>query len=239
MKKLYCVLALAAFALTATAAPVAFEVDSHPVNLIGGGQFAGTLNGVDVLVYCVDAENVIKGSDYGDPLETYQTRLGPGTWTAADKNEVRAGNQMTWQDGNNSLDSQFRYKMAAYLIESYAGFPSILDNSANDGIQLAIWKALDIPGGSNFNFGHKGLVPAANAHYASALSFVNANPNASLFNSWSVLTNYRIDAKHGRIQTFMVHSPSISTATPEPATFGLIGAVLVAAGVVARKRNAA
>ncbi len=106
-----------------------------------GGGFEATVDGINTIVWCVDAEEDIKfpTSYHGDIVQL--------STLVANSADVRYGSVTgaTWQNslpGDN--DALARFEMAAYLVSQYGNFPSgpSSSNAMNQEIQTAIWEIM-------------------------------------------------------------------------------------------------
>lgn len=110
-----------------------------------------------------------------------------------------------------------RYRMAAYLVtlyeESLGG-----GHGKNKAIQNAIWKALATKSDS-YNTVHSSI-----DYFLLAKNYVTANPNASLFSQFAVVSGWKspatslADKGKGQVQTFLTTYAPV----PEPGTYVLL-----------------
>ena len=97
---------------------------------VGGGEFAGTINGDSTLFWCVDDQEEFTFGDSGYGNVTLLQNVG------ADASSVKYGNVTnggtpTWTNTSDTFDSAAlpsdatdRFAMAAYLVSEYNGFVS-------------------------------------------------------------------------------------------------------------------
>jgi hypothetical protein len=143
-----------------------------------------------------------------------------------------------------------RYKMAAYLVAQYNGFPAGpadtlplggADNDKNDALQRAVWKIMYNNSGSN-KWSFSGLDIAAGAPggmnwVQTALSFIQNPNNQSFFSKWAVVSWDVTDSGdlNSRdtpdMQTFLVQ------VVPEPSFYGLLALGLGGLFLAARGRK--
>ncbi len=233
---LVCAFALVTGVATATPIPISalgiakpVIVLSHPYNVLGGGGFSGTIAGNATTLWCVDLQNTISP---GQPSANYLANvIALGPWPSGQNSLVRAGATSNWSDGS-ALTPLQRYQAAAWLVAQYSGFPAGPDanSAANQAIQNAIWRLLHkVDGGG-------AAVPAANAAYSNAVSFITNPANSNFgFNNWAVVSGVVSvggDLLRSRRQTFLVEYQPI----PEPSTYALCGLAL-GATLLARKRG--
>ena len=205
--------------LSATGVGKTVSITGHPYNVLGGGGFSATIAGFETLVWCVDSQNEVT---VGDMYVANVTLLDD--WLLGMNDLVEKGETTAWSDGK-SLTPLQRYQAAAYLVGQYSGFPDGPDanTAANRNIQRAIWRTTHESGGG-------GLFPGANSYYTNAMNFIQLPGNIDFGKgTWAVVSgpatlNGELLDK-GTIQTFLVQVAA--TETPEPATYGLIGAALV------------
>lgn len=226
---------LALGAISSVAAPLPLSalgvgksigITGHPYNVLGGGGFSATIDGFDTTVWCVDSQNTIS---VGDMYIANVILLGD--WALGQNPLVRKGTNANWSDGNTLTPLQ-RYQASARLIEQYSGFPDgpDADSTANRRIQNAIWRITHRTGAG-------GAFPSSNTPYTDAVSFI-ANPLNIDFGkgTWAVVSgavNSQGEFVKPSFQTFMVQVAA--TETPEPATYGLIGAALCGLAFVRRR----
>jgi hypothetical protein len=189
----------------------------------------------------------------GNQYQANVTTLTAGGW---DPNEVRYGSvngygepasSFVYDVGLGANDDVFnRYRMAAFLVSQYVGFPSGpsgsgADDQRNDALQRAIWKVMyNNSLAQPFNFSSVDISSGVTGGYsdwiAAALAFVTNSANDAFFSKWAVVS-WDINADgslSGGKQTFAVQ------VVPEPGFYGLLalglGGLFLA---VRRKRTVA
>lgn len=208
------------------------KILNHNFNDLGGGSFHALVDGFDTQVWCVDTQNHVYVPD-----EYLADIVMLGNWDATDKSHVRKGNNTTWPglgstyDGASSLQ---RYQAAAWLVSQYSAFPggSGSANPNDEDLQRAIWY-LVYAGTSGAP-----VLNATETQYArSALDNVFGNSSYG-FLQWAVISG---QSANGRLlndskQTFLVQlEPGGDVPTPEPGTYGLIGAGLFGLALLRRR----
>jgi len=238
------------FAAAATAGPVTHVLDTNSYNFQlngGGGGAQATLDKTQTIeIFCVDFAN-----DIYVPEQNYSAYLTPitsgsnlnvtrfGSVLPGDFTNINLGADTTDASTINTSSDLGRYQMAAYLVSQYS-LPGG-NNSANNGIQQAIWDILD-PNtfAAVYNTSTDNAIEGAAKWYAS----MGGNTGSSALDSF--LANYRI-----------VSSTSMSacssgtgllcggfqeqiTEVPEPRHVALLlMGLLMAGSVVFRKLQAA
>ncbi|MGH9436546.1 MAG: PEP-CTERM sorting domain-containing protein [Terriglobia bacterium] len=230
---------------------------TYPVgfNFGYGGGFTASIDAIDTVIWCVDAEEDITLPTH------YQADLVQLSQIGSNTNDVRYGTVTSgWQLDLSGADAQQRYEMAAYLIDKYypgvsasagtvAG-PTQPANLMDQEIQTAIWELLwnssvspqggitwpDIQSGSKTStplFNPTDMT-AITGYINDAQTWVSANPTASLFDNYAVVSgslNSDGTLHSPGIQTYLVQL----TPVPEPASVILLASLLVAAFALVRR----
>lgn len=204
------------------------QITGHPYNILGGGGFSATVHGFDTTVWCVDSQNFVSvGSLY------IANVILLGDWSSGQNPLVRKGTNTNWSDGL-SLTALQRYQASAYLLEQYSGFPDGPDanTTANRRVQNAIWRMTHQKGVS-------GTYPSSNSLYTDAVSFITNPLNVDFGKgTWAVISgavNLQGEFTSSKFQTFLVQVTPDITETPEPATYGLMGAALCGLAFIRRR----
>jgi hypothetical protein len=215
---------------------------------VGGGEFAGTVNGYSTLYWCVDDQEEFTFGDSGYGNVTLLSNV------AANSSSVKYGNVTNggtpgWTNTTDTFDSvalpgtaTSRFEMAAYLVSQYNGFVgnesgAVVSNTAQDlAIQEAIWSLTNnsslsggfstISGNDTVNTTDQYWIHQALLNYAS----INTADWAVV--SWTTDSlgnlNYQSDK-----QTFLVQV----TPTPEPRFYGVLILAMAGLGFFARRRQ--
>lgn len=118
---------------SAPAAASILKVETQSFNVLDGGQFTATLDGLGILMYCVDDKNYL-----AVPGE-YEVNVS----TMADLSKTRYGTTPTGSFFYGSgLSAYDRYISAAWLIGSYDLAVAANDQALDRGIQSSIWKMM-------------------------------------------------------------------------------------------------
>lgn len=214
------------------------------VLVLNGGRYNGSVDGFDVDLWCVDVER------FASRGNTYQANVVPLLpWPAEQAALVRKGsygNEDFWWD--LGLGSVERYQAAAWLITQMEAYRSGTAFRPDLHIQQAVWGILD-----DAEFQSISLTPLARAWMHTAAVVIRENPGFGL-GEWAVISgNVAPDGafQGWGYQTFLTRLEAISpaarisaleeapneTLSPEPGTFALIGAGLLAGGIAARRRR--
>lgn len=218
-------------------------ITSFTKNIDDGGQFLANLGNPaqSFYVYCVDFQN--------EEANTEQVNIStPNTSTPdvasnfdglANTRYGAVPTALFTYDGTgpNALNSAQRYVMAAWLITQYS-FPGGTVTTADDEIQNAIWTLLNTSGStSGFPFGDS---LGTGTYLTQAYTFLTTTPMGALlqfesqieiFTSTNTVTYSGVgwSPVSGNQEMITVNT------TPEPATLAMMGAGLLALGLI-RKR---
>ncbi len=213
------------------------------VLVLNGGRYNGLVDGFDVDLWCVDVER------FASRGNKYTANVVPLLqWTPEEAALARKGgfaNEDFWWD--LGMGAVQRYQAAAWLatqMEAYRTGGSAYDDLH---IQQAMWGILD-----DREFQSIALTPLAQAWMVTAAAFIRQNPGYGL-GEWAVISGNA--APDGTFegwgyQTFLARLESVqpwlpsaaaeeareTAHSPEPGTFVMIGAGLLAAGWASRRR---
>jgi hypothetical protein len=214
----------------------------YPV--LNGGGFRGTFqsgpgqsgSSFDTTVWCVDSQlffspgssaeaNVIRLSDAAHFNATYVRYAGVNPWNGSGS---YAG-EFSYDVGLGGNDIALnRYKMAAWLVSKYTGFPDgpNVNNGTDAGlknkaIQRAIWRTIYngvAPAGSGEITGDidDGVVGYATWLAAAAANYASVSTSEWAVVSWDVDEDGALNNSLKK-QTFLVR-----TVVPEPGFYGLL-----------------
>lgn len=216
------------------------------VLVLSGGRYNGTVDGIDVDLWCVDVER------FAARGQTYMANVVPLLrWTPEQAALVRKGGLQSdgfyWSD--LGLDAVERYQAAAWLILQMEAYRSGASVYADLHIQQAIWGILD-----DAEFQSIALTPLARAWMETAAAFVRENPEFGL-GEWAVISgNAAPDGtfEGWEYQSFLTRLEEVSPAlrlpgpaegaeevhVPEPGTFALAMAGLGLALALRRRIRA-
>ena len=215
---------------------------------VGGGEFAGTVNGDSTMFWCIDDQELFTPGDSGFGNVTLLQDV------AAQSNFVKFGNvtnagSPVWTNTTDSFDSvslpsdaASRFAMAAYLVTQYNGFvPSelgaVVNNTAQDlAIQQAIWSITNnssIAGGFSSISGDdaNNTTDQYWVHQA-LLNYAGVNTQKWAVVSWTTDSLGNLDARSDK-QTFLVQV----AATPEPRFYAGLMLAIVGLCFLARRRQ--
>lgn len=206
------------------------NVVSRDYPILSGGSFNALVgdptlaNAVNATFWCVDLENHINP---GSSSAIYLANLIPVGQTTAQAQYVQKGIVTAWEDGE-ALNAQQRYTGAGYLIEKI-----LAGSSAYSDVDIvrAIWRLTDTQGGNNTDNSPVWENPA----YADALNFLS-QPNAATEHVWATVSGCvgpNGDLTCNTRQTFLVEVAQV----PEPATYAMMGAGLLALGLIGRRKK--
>jgi hypothetical protein len=215
---------------------------------VGGGEFAGTINGDSTLFWCVDDQEEFTFGDSGYGNVTLLQNVG------ADANSVKYGNVTnggtpTWTNTSDTFDSVAlpsdatdRFAMEAYLVSKYNGFVgsesgAVVANTAQDlAIQEAIWSITNnssLSGGFSTISGNdtNNTTDQYWIHQA-LLNYAGVNLGDWAVVSWTTDSSGNLNLRDDK-QTFLVQV----TATPEPRLYGMLAAGMAGLCFFARRRQ--
>jgi hypothetical protein len=210
-------------------------------NVSDGGQFLANLGNPaqSFYIYCVDFQNY--------EISPEQVNIStPNTSTAdtspnfdglADTRYGAVPTALFTYDGTgaNALNSAQRYVMAAWLTTRYS-FPGGAVTTADDEIQNAIWTLLNTTGSTGgFPFGD---ILGTGTYLSQAYNFVTTTPTSALLqfeNEIRIFTSTNTVTYSGTGWSPVTGDQEMITVTPEPATLAMMGAGLLALGLI-RKR---
>jgi hypothetical protein len=174
--------------------------------------------------WCVDAAHAVPGiaSSSTAPTDDYFA-------TAFQQNSANRKGDGTF--GKTRQGSATNYLKAAWLIEKFEGGGNSASWTA-ENVQKTIWNMM----GAGYT-GFTDLSSSINVNYASQLTrdwFVLSDDNAC---TWQVGNScYQRETSN---QEYLMYTtkPAIITSTPEPSTYALMGAGLLAMGFAAKRRR--
>jgi len=222
-------------------------ITGQPNPVEQGGQFTATLASnplQQIYVYCVDDLNFVNVpnpayavniTDLANATEVYDdTRYGQ---TAASAALINPSFPVAFSTNTITVPSaigsaQDRYAMAAWLIEQYSFTSGV--TTADDQIQNAIWSLLDATGATYTANGGVGNYITNAETWIQGLS----NTQLTAFENTVVIysdTNIAPESDPTRYTGTKQEMIGFVTSTPEPASLAMLGAGLVAIGLL-RKR---
>lgn len=226
------------------------------VNLIGGG-FKGTFSGgtgnlaaAATTVWCIDSQLYVNNpttaqanvTSLSSPINNdLSVRYSSLTGNSAGTYDSTQSTKFVYDIGLGASDSALiRYRMAAFLVSQYSGFPSgPTPNAADDALQLAIWKVIYNNSAPNRSYNFTGVSTGAGSWIDQARQFALNSANDSWFNTWAIVSwgvNPTSGALSGAMnsnayQTFLVQ------IVPEPGFYGLLTLGLGGLFLAARRRR--
>jgi hypothetical protein len=230
------------------------NISSHSENVDYGGQFTATLSSnptQTLLIYCVDYANELVNGDSVN-ISTPNPAVSPdegladtryGQTPEADFSFYNSGGG-SLASGTAPLTAFQRYVLAAYLITQY-NFPGGTVTPADLQIQNAIWTLLSVAGTSGFPGGDAAgtgnYITQAEQWLGTEMATASGQANLATFESEiRIYTSTDTTPYTGPNSSYVSGSQemiSIVSNAPEPATFALLGAGLLAVGLF-RKRLA-
>jgi hypothetical protein len=207
-------------------------------NVLDGGQFTAYLASApmqQLLIYCVDYRN---GEDSPASVNISSPTSIPALVDTR-YGTTPTGNFSFFNTGTGALSAQDRYLLAGWLTTQY-NFTSGVTTS-DDQIQNSIWTLLSTNGTSQFPFGD-GL--GTGTWITKAVTWENSQSAAALlafestvhvYTSTSVAGNNDLTQDANSRYTTGIQEFVGVSSTPEPATFAMLGAGLLAIGMF-RKR---
>ncbi|HLK18916.1 MAG TPA: PEP-CTERM sorting domain-containing protein [Bryobacteraceae bacterium] len=217
---------------------------------VGGGEFAGTINGYSTLFWCVDDQEEFNFGDSGYGNVTLLSNVAANPTTVKFGGVTNGGNPH-WTNTTDTFDSvalpsdaASRFEMAAYLVAQYNGFVSseagaVVANTPVDlAIQEAIWSLTNntsISGGFNTISGNDAdnTTDQYWIHQA-LLNYAGVNTSDWAVVSWATDGLGNLDLQN-RKQTFLVQV----APTPEPSTYGFLAAAMAGLVFFARRKQLA
>lgn len=225
-------------ALAACGWATSLTIESQPLNIEQGGEFVADLNGnwADPFdVFCVDYRNYVSIPD------TYFVNISTPSMSLAD---TRYGDtaDFSWNSisgsyvsasGDEFGDAYDRYVMAGWLTTQYN---SDTTGSQDIGIQNAIWTLLDV-NGAKFTSG------SVEYWLQQAVDFMNDEPaeftelasEIRIYTSTDVASDTLLNPNecNNRYSVGEQEMITVMTSpTPEPRVFALVGIGLVALGAL-------
>ena len=219
------------------------NITAFTENVLDGGQFLANLGSPtqSFYVYCVDFQNQEMSPEPVN-ISTPNTSTADTSPNFDGLANTRYGavptSSFTYDgSGAGALNSAQRYIMAAWLTTQYT-FPSGAVTLSDDEIQNAIWTLLNTTGStSGFPFGD---ASGTGAYLTQAYSFVTTTPTSALLQFESeirIFTSTNTVAYSGCDWSPVSGNQEMIAvmSTPEPATLAMMGAGLLALGLL-RKR---
>jgi hypothetical protein len=200
---------------------------------VGGGEFAGTINGDSTLFWCVDDQEEFNFGDSGYGNVTLLQNVGANA-SSVKYGNVTNGGTPTWTNTSDTFDSVAlpsdatdRFAMAAFLVSEYNGFVgsesgAVVANTAQDlAIQEAIWSITNnssLSGGFSTISGNdtNNTTDQYWIHQA-LLNYANVNLGNWAVVSWTTDSLGNLSWRDNK-QTFLVQV----APTPEPRLYGIL-----------------
>jgi hypothetical protein len=217
---------------------------------VGGGEFAGTINGYSTLFWCVDDQEEFTFGDSGYGNVTLLSTVASNASTVK-FGDVTNGGTPHWTNTTDTFDSTAlpsdaasRFEMAAYLVSEYNGFVSnesgavVANTSVDLAIQEAIWSLTNntsLSGGFNTISGNDSdnTTDQYWIHQA-LLNYAGVNTADWAVVSWTTDSLGNLNLQNPK-QTFLVQV----APTPEPSTYGFLAAAMAGLVFFARRKQLA
>ncbi len=220
------------FAGMAFAAPIQvnFTKVGHDYSIDGGGRFQGQVNSGPVFdLFCIDYQNSINQTSYNaylsDSTDLSKTRYGTTS-------------SFAYNPGSGTLTASDRYVLAAWLITQYT-FPfsggSPAPTTDDFAIQNAIWTLLAQTGAPAVpEPGLSGIATWIN----NAINFKNTNSAGfnTIKSNLRVLTSTDVAGSDTRYKSGQQEFLWVTNPVPEPSTYLMFGAGLMALGLIRKRR---
>jgi len=217
---------------------------------VGGGEFAGTINGYSTLFWCVDDQEEFSFGDSGYGNVTLLSNVDASA-SSVKYGTVTNGGTPHWTNTTDTFDSvalpsdaASRFAMAAYLVSQYNGFVSnesgavVADGSVDLAIQEAIWSITNntsLSGGFNTISGDDSTNTTDQYWIHQALlNYAGVNTADWAVVSWTTDSEGNLNLQ-GPKQTFLVQV----APTPEPSTYGFLAAAMAGLFFFARRKQMA